>query len=231
MLASIPDGGSNTAAEMRAIIEDLTKKSWAPYSIDDAADVWWQSNIGDFTTVTVTGTQTVTEKDGYVAVAYSGQSAADYNGVFKARTFAIGDSFAVRLRSLGPAAEYSVPGLAFTDGVVAGSNVLQVIAYVTNGNNANIAVSHGTLTNVATSAWSNADKGAFPWLDGIVVRLTYSAANSFLGQVSIDGVHWTSFGNAATAKTMTPTHVGLTWGKEGGAGSSYVSYGPLCKLA
>lgn len=233
MLALLPDNtaGDISAADARNVVTAIVRGQRAPYSVDHADDVWWESNIGDFTTVTITGTQTVTEKDGYVAVEYSGQSAADYNGLFKARSFSVGDSFAVRVTAVGPASQFSIPGLAFTDGVVGGSNVIQTTAYATNSDVATIAVLHGTLTNVDTSAWSNAGKSAHPWLDGIIIRLTYAASNSFQGEVSIDGTHWTSFGNGATAKTMTPTHVGLTWSKEGGANESLVSFGPLCRLA
>lgn len=233
MIASMPDAGAFTAAELRAVVNSIIKsKLWAPYSIDHAEDIFWDGDdLAGFTTVTVTGAQTVTEKDGYVAVEYSGQAANDYNGIFKARTFAIGDSFAVRVRALGPGSQFSVVGLAFTDGVVATSNLFQSIVDATNGNVALLAAQHGTLTSSSTSPWNSGTISHHPWIDGIVVRLTYVAANSFLSEFSLDGTHWTSFGNAATAKTMTPTHVGLTWSKEAGTIESQVLFGPLCRLS
>lgn len=233
MLALLPDNtaGDISAADARNVVTAIVRGQRAPYSVDDAADVWWEGNIGDFTTVTITGTQTVTEKDGFLAVEYSGQSSLDRNGVLKSRSFSVGDSFAVRIRFLGPAGQYSLQGLTFTDGTADTSNMIEVVVYTSNSNDASVAFHHGTLTNVSTSAWGNALKAHAPWNDGVYLRLTYSASNSFLGEASPDGVNWTSFGNAATAKTMTPTHFGLVWGKEGGANESLVSFGPLCKLA
>lgn len=210
------------------------RRLWAPYALSpygSVGDVWWENNIADFTTVTITGTQTIIEKDGFLAVEYSGQEGLDRNGVLKSHSFSVGDKFAVRIRFLGAAGQYTLQGLAFTDGTAGSSNMMEVVVYTSNLDNAAVAAHHGTLTNVSTSAWGNALKAQVPWNDGVYLRLTYSASDSFLAEASPDGINWTSFGNAATSKAMTPTHVGLVWGKEGGSVESLVNFGPICKVA
>lgn len=226
MLAS----GSLVNADRYARRRLLAPYATLPYG--NAEDVWWDGDdLNDFTTVTVSGTQTITERDGVLSVKFADQSGGDYNGVFKARTFAIGDSFATKLSALRPNGQFSIHGLAFTDGVLSTSNVIQAIAYA-DVDTTLVGSSHGTLTNVATSAWADDNKHVPPWAEhGMIIRLTYSAANSFLSEFSIDGITWTSFENAAAAKTMTPTHVGLTWSTETGTTERAASYGPLCKVA
>lgn len=233
MLALLPDNtaGDISAADMRDVVAAIARGQRAPHSVDDADDVWWESDIGDFTTVTVTGTQTVTEKDGFLSVKYSGQSGGDHNGVLKAHTFSIGDSFATRIRLFGPAGQVSFGGLVFTDGTTSAANAIQVSGYVDAANNTLVDTLHGTLTAMGSEGFSITARNAFPWLDGLYVRLTYTASNSFTAHFSPDGATWSVLGQSAVSKTITPTHFGVTWSKEGGSVESVVSFGPICKLA
>src|SRR5690606_13056067 len=90
-----------------------------PWAVDltdnaDAADVVWDgSKAAAMTTVTVTGTQTITEKQGVLSVLFSGQGTQDYNCLLKAHTFVVGDSFAVPVRF--HANGLAAAGIIFTD--------------------------------------------------------------------------------------------------------------------
>lgn len=201
----------------------------APYLIGDADDVLWLSDIGDFTEVDPTGTTTWTERAGLASAKFAGQSNADLGALLKAHTFVVGDEFATRLRFLGEDTNHTMVGLAFTDGVIATSNVVAGIAYNGDGT-AKVSDWHGTLTNLATAVAVHDGLQTLQWSDGVYVKLIYSAANSFEIQWSPDGVSWSNFGTAAFAKTMTPTHFGPVVSRFGGAGDGLGSFGPLAKL-
>lgn len=223
--------GDISAADGRANMTGLWRQIHAPYSVDNAADVWWQGDSAGMTTVTITGTQTITEIDGHLSVRFSGQSSGDFNGLFKAHTFSVGDSFATRIRSMGTSEDYTMTGIAFTNGTVGTSDIVAAYPYrqVANGV---FNAGHGTLTNFATNSWNL--PGMFyggPFNDAVYARITYTASNSFTIAFSPDGVSWSSFGQAAVSKTMTPTHFGVIWSKFGGAVESLASFGPVCKLA
>lgn len=235
MLNSIPDGGANTAADMRAIIEDLIKsKIWAPYSIDHAEDIWWQGDFAGLTEIEPTGTSVGTEHDGSLSVLFSGQAANDLTCYVKARTFSIGDTFATRIRSLGSVdSNHTMAALCFTDGTATTSNIVAFIAYLSLTDNvARINTFHGTVTAVSTAViMFDIDTQLMPWQDGIYLRLRYSAANTFQMAASPDGRIWSAFGALDISKTMTPTHFGVAVSKWGGTGDGIANFGPVCRLA
>lgn len=202
----------------------------APYSLGDGEDVLWDSDLGDFTQVTSSGTQTVTERDGSLSVKFSGQAAGDLNGRVKARTFTIGDAWATRLRLGGAVNNHNMLGLCFADGNTPSANCVVGLAYNGDGS-AKVSSWHGTLENLASNVRVDDSQHQLPWNDGVYVRLVYVAANTFAVEWSIDGTSFTNFGTASFAKTMTPTHFGPVWSKWGGASDGLGNVGPLCKLA
>lgn len=223
--------GDISAVDMRDVIKGLWRRQIAPYTVDNAADVYWESNSGDFTTVTVTGSQTITEREGILSVLFASQTANDLNAFLKARTFSVGDTFATRIRIYGQDTNFGMGGIAFTDGTASTSNVAAALAYNQTGA-AQVAAWHGTLDNVATSAWNISGSENFPWSDGVYVSLEYDAANTFIAQYSADGISWSMLGQTSFAKTMTPTHFGPVWSRWGGGASVMTaSFGPFCKLA
>lgn len=232
MLALLPDNtaGDISAVDARNVVTAIVHGQRAPYSVDDAEDIWWESDSAGMTVVTVTGTQTITEKDGHLSVRFSGQSASDFNGIFAARTFAVGDSFATRIRSVGSNENYNMTAIAFTDGTASTSNVVAAYPYSQSAS-ASFNAGHGTLTAFTTNSWSVVQTAHGFLSHGVYARLTYTAANTFTVSYSPDGSSWTSFGQADLSKTMTPTHVGVMWSKFAGAAEAVASFGPICKLA
>lgn len=222
--------GDIAAVDMRDVIKGLWRRQIAPYTNDDAADVYWESNSGDFTTVTVTGSQTITEREGFLSVLFAGQAGADVNAFLKARTFSIGDAFATRIRIGGLINNHNMTGICFTDGTASTSNVALALAYYGDSSN-KISAWHGTLTNLATNVNLFDSQQLQPYNDGIYAKLIYSAADTFEVQWSWDGVSFSNLAGTTFAKTMTPTHVGVCWSKWGGADDGLASFGPICKLA
>jgi hypothetical protein len=205
---------------------------WAYDKTDnaDAFDIQWDgSQSAGMTTVTVTGSQTLTEKTGVLSVKFSGQGSQDHNCLLIAHSFSIGDSFAVPLRYAGNAG-FGLAGVIFTDGTTSAANAVAAhIQQHSNEGHARVYTRHGTLTAMGTvSAVFNQQSNQVPWL---WLRLTYQASNTFRKEISPDGISWSTVGIADVSKTMTPTHVGLCWTVENSAGDGIATFGPLLKLA
>jgi hypothetical protein len=214
-------GGGGDAPDWAVDLTDST----------NAADVVWDgTKAAGMTTVTVTGSQTLTEKTNVLSALYSGQSASDYNCLLKAHTFSVGDSWAVPVRLLGGNVSVTVSGIIFTDGTTSAANA--VAAHLQNHATeaqTRVYTRHGTLTAMTSaSAQHNQMGNELPWL---WLRLTYQASNTFRKEISPDGISWTTVGVADVSKTMTPTHVGVCWSVEGNTGESIATFGPILKVA
>jgi hypothetical protein len=227
----------NTAGDISAqdhrdqLISEYSLLPDAPAALD-AEDYYWDgTQVADFTEITTSGSQTITEVVGKVSALFSGQSTQDANGLLQARTFSIGDSFAVPIRLMTLDANARWVGVCFTDGVIGTSNLVMA-AYQLHltGPNLRMGIRHGTITavNAATLTTVGFLGSTLPWL---WVRLTYQADNEWAFDASPDGITWSPFGVADVSKTMTPTHWGLVWSSEAAAGDSIVTFGPLLKLA
>lgn len=230
-IAAIADGASNPASRVRTALTSVLNAGVAPYSIGDVDDVLWNSDFADFTAVNPTGSVTWTEKPGFLSAAHSGQSSGDLGALLKPVTFAIGDEWVTRIRNVGPLADYTMAGLIFTDGAVAGSKIAVVLPYLATSTSW-LSTWHGTITNMSTVVLQSS-AGAFIICDGVYVKLRYSAANTVQGLWSADGVSFTDLGGGdiIPAGGFTPTHVGVVVSKFGGAGVGSSSFGPLCKVA
>lgn len=205
----------------------------APTSLDAEDTYWSGSDAAAMTTVTVTGTQTITERVGQLSVLYSGQDTQDYNCLLKAHTFSTGDAFAVPVRSMAEAVtnQVAATGIIFTDGTTAAANAITGALQQTGAEAIPRRILRaGTLTAMA-SVLGTSDlrlASGYPWA---WLRLTYVASNSFALDVSCDGVSWVSAGETAQAFTLTPTHVGVTWSKDASSEDAAATFGPLLKVA
>lgn len=230
LIAEAPDGGLYTAAEYRNMLNDVIRGLvLAPYSLDDAEDIWWQGDAAGMTEVTVTGTQTITEKDGQLSVVFQGQSTSDVNCLLKARTFAAGDSFATRIRTGGAASNFTIPAFLLTDGTSDSSNCVMATAYVSDANPV-LGIFTGTLTNAA-SVVVISPNSQLAWLDGLYIKIKYVSSNTFQVWWSCDGISWADITVGTFAKTMTPTHIGVGWSRWGSSVSGVANFGPICKLS
>lgn len=231
MLATLPDGGANTAAEVRTIIEGIIKsKIWATASLDDPDDVWWESNLGDFTAVSPGGTQTIVEGDGRLSVRFSGQAATTFNARVKAYSFTIGDSFAVPVRLLAPSADFNMAGIVFSDGAGTTDDMVALIVEVDSSGGLQVLIRSGAFDTISSFGTIAVVAPEAP-LPELWIRMTYQAANTWRLAFSPDGYSWTTLGLADETATLTPTHFGLCWSVYGGSHEGLISFGPICKLA
>lgn len=194
----------------------------------DATHFYWNgSDLAGFTEVTVTGSQTIAERDNTVAVLPSGIQNQDINCLLTAKTFTVGDSWAVPVKGFPPANQAHYLGVVFTDGTAATSNCVTAML---QWNNSRRVARHGTLT-AASSAPEASQTNVPSWtFDWFWLRITYQAANTFRFEQSIDGATWQAF-VSDVSKTMTPTHVGLAWSNQGQSGTPMFTFGPLLKMA
>ena len=202
-------------------------------SIDSNDTLWDGNDASGMTTVTVTGTDTLTEGNGMLSVRFSGTSSSDINCLLKSHTFSTGDTFSVPIRLFSREDNFTMAGIIMTDGTASTSNAIALLTYYQDSSSDLIQeVRHGTLTNMGTAAAAISDwpdRGMhIPWKHH---RLEYDASNSFVWAVSPDGLSYTNWGNSAVSKTMTPTHVGVCWSKWGGSDEAIATFGHLRKTA
>lgn len=234
MLALLPDNtaGDISAADMRDVATGLWRAA-DPASTpgDDADGVNWDGNdVAAGTTVTVTGSQTITEGDGLVSVKFNSQSNNDVNAVLSAKTISTGDKWRGAVRLFARDEQYSIAGILLTDGTTSTSNA--VFASIVSSDVTNpvrLQLRHGTLTNMATSPIDISDFGLIRFIPWLVFEIEYVASNSFTVRFG-DGLSFTNWGASAASVTMTPTHVGIGWTKFGGTEEAIATYGPLIKV-
>ena len=209
-------------------------KNLAGYPVTPGGDdiLWSGEDAAAMTEVTVSGSQTISEVEGLLSVQFDSQTSGDYGALLKAFTFGFGDSFAVPIRMLARsvASQQWDAGLIFTDGTGASANAV-LVHLQQNATNMQVTTRHGTLTAL-TSIGSNAafgyGIGFFPHF-----RMTYTSANTFDFLFSPDGISWSAMGYTSVSKTMTPTHFGVAWSRDGTSGGDegLAGFGPIRKLA
>lgn len=230
MDALLTTGGNNTAADVRTVVQALWRHAKGPYSLNNAADVWWQSNVGDFTEVTVTGDQTVQENDGSLSIAFGGQTANDWNAFLKPVSFSIGDAWATRVSLISMYNTFIGVGLCFTDGTTGAANALVGHTQYESNPDPFVVGRHGTLTAMTNAPWIAAGRSVES--DEIYFRLTYVAANTFRVEVSKDGLLYDNWDEADISMTMTPTHVGVAFtASVPFTLPALANIGPICKVA
>lgn len=220
MLASINDGGANTAAEMRAVIEALYQ--WTKKNSPVGDDVHWDGNdlAGFSTPILPSGSHTLTEANGLLSVHYNGQSTADLAGILKPLTgFAIGDSIQTAVRMMTTGANWAMAALILADGDLASSNAIMAF-YEVGGSGANEIVTRtGSMGTVGADIQiETAVMDGRSIFGALHMRLLWVSANTFRLEISPDGVNWDAFTMADSARTLTPTHGGIGWSVWGGAG-------------
>lgn len=211
MLASIDDGGENTAAEMRAVIQALYdwippiekyKMGRLPSETAHADDDFFSTYSG-YTELAVTGSATWSLGHSGLGVSFTGQSANDGAVALKAFT-ASGPPLTIETamslltkRGANPGA-----GIILSDGVISTSNCMWTGVLSTN----NFYGGSGTLTNLGAVSAGQYDGNG----EGLLyLRLIWKSANNFARAYSLDGHTWTDFAAADTGFTLTPTHIGF----------------------
>jgi hypothetical protein len=167
-----------------------------------------------WTTLTVTGAQTITEKYGLLSIQVtSNQGATDLNAVLRSVTPSVGDYIETRINSTQVNAlgtnDFLMTGLVFSDGTASSSNCAVAMAHrddssgrwgwvVTSRDGTFTAATAGTISDVLNHSGPH-----------LYMRWEYDATNTFRYFISPDGVSWYDLGTETA--TITPTHVGLVW--------------------
>lgn len=212
---------------------------FTPGYADTADGVWWRgTDLTRGITVTVTGSQTLTEtaspRPGLVASSIASISVNDLNCVLFPTTLATGQTWRTLIRLQATGNAFLMGALVMTDGTTGASNAVGSLLYHNNnGVDIRLAGIHGTLTALSSTVGDAAVASAAWWNSTYVLDLTYSAANTFVTQLR--------FGNAAgsevqssgnISKTITPTHVGVGWSNWGGTPTApEVHFGPVYRIA
>jgi hypothetical protein len=197
---------------------------------DDADSVNWDGNdVAAGTTVTVSGTQTITEGDGgIVSVLFSGQGTTDFNCLLYARTISTGDKWRCAMRLFCREEQYTIAGIVMTDGTSSSSNAVSA-ELTMDGSTPRLQLRHGPLDNMNTSPFDATDTASLRFIPWLFLELEYVASNSFTVRFG-DGLSFTNWGASAASVTMTPTHVGLMWSKWAGSEEAIATFGPLRKV-
>lgn len=190
---------------------------------DDEFD---STGLGGWTEVDVSGTTTWTEDAHCANVVFDNQSSGD--GAFLLKSMDPSSSpvtIETAVHTLGDAADYTMCGLAFTDGTAASSNTVIIMGYFGSSSH-RFKMWNGTLTNISTGG-ADVEISAYNFAAGFLyVRLIWSAANTWKFQMSPTGANgsWINFDESSDSFTLTPTHFGLFVSKWGGVAQSTVSF-------
>lgn len=218
---TVAAGHANGATVTHVAVAADFRRQWIdPLTWDDTPTVYDDEFDDDdssgWSNITPTGTATWSEALGLKSVLFSGQSANDCAAsVMSINGLAYPLYVVTATRLLAPHADYSMFGPVFTNGPTTSSSAIWCMPHYDDTNPGRLIYSlrSGTLTNISTTHWS-ADGlvtvGAHLWQ-----RLDWIATSTWRSWFSVDGVSWSSFGQAAQTFVMNPTHYGLgvsTWG-------------------
>lgn len=224
LLAQMADGGDNTAEEVRDNIVSGWTPGWVRYldhrlpdetaHVDD--DFFKSDSSADYTEQTVSGSATWTIERGLLSVEADGQTSGDAAAYLKAITSASAPmTIETRVRLLVPVQASNTFGIGFTDGTGTSANVAWTSMF--DGTSAGARLRAGTLTDWFTDVnVTVATLAVSAWVD-VYTRCVWTAANTFAGSWSRDGVTWIDWGATTFSKTMTPTHFGFIVGSQSGA--------------
>jgi len=169
---------------------------------DDASFTGW-------TTVTVTGGQTITEaNDGLSINPTSAIATTDLNCVLIANAISTGDAIEVAVFGvMSDDADRPIFGPVITDGTGTGAAMACPMYQMYTDNRLWLypSGSSATLTSNGISSGAGINFQAAV----IYMRLEYDAANSFKTWLSADKITWHN--THTISRTMTPSHIGFGW--------------------
>jgi len=180
-------------------------------------DLFGSDSSGDYTELDVSGTTTWTVSRGVLSCVFDDQTAADASVLVKAITSASAPmTIESRVRLLAADQNYDMLGICFTDGVTSGDDMVGV-EVGTTATAMQVLSTHGTITNLDADFQAYLTSGPQQLLiNGLYVRLIWTAANTFTVAISPDGVSWTAYGVGTDSYTFTPTHLGMWVSTYGG---------------
>lgn len=206
----------NEAQDLRDLLESTWGTQWANYlgypantlSIDEFQD----ETFSGWTTVTVTGGQTITEGRDVLSVQpTSAINVTDWNCVLQPHAIQIGDAVEVAVVGLlTHVINEPLFGPVITNGTT--SAAVMAAHMVQQGGAAFgagiFSYPSGTDATLTANGINTSTSLQYAFANAIYIRTEYQAANTFRNWISYDGVTWLQMGADITA-TMTPTHVGF----------------------
>lgn len=219
----LTDVDTTTTAPTAGSLLRYDGSDWVPWPTKGTYDDWFDDGTldTDWTTLTVTGSQTITEsaREQVLSVAFEDQAAGDFNALLKSGgTIATGTKIITGVKTV-LRANYDLVGICFSDGVTSSSNLFAAVVY---SNASRLTTWDGTFTGATerlAGVWNYGPAGAGDWL---YLRLTYVSANTWTAEIG-DGVSWTAY-DSSRSFTMTPTHFGLCWSSSGGTSINIGSF-------
>jgi hypothetical protein len=203
-----------TAASILNLIRQYSKSPYLvfePTGVDDEFD---DSSFSGWTKV-ANATPVITEsEDGsqLSLVHPGGGSAGQLIAYMKSTTINTGDKIEMCFRMAQYDENFAIVALVMADGATYGSGN-QVLCTFSPQQNLLSMMSHTNYnSNASNTTYSMRQQGT----GYVFLRLTYVSANTFKGEVSIDGIQWFTF-NSSFSRTITPTHVGFAITKWGGS--------------
>lgn len=190
-------------------------------------DFFYGRSLGSaWTTLTVSGSQTITVRNGICSVLYNGQSANDVNGILKTMTTTSPPvTIETAVTTVAYQENFSFQGLVFANGSTSGDS----IAMLDVGYNGLIDyIRNGTFTNAGAPVGGTAPLQSstnHPNYGRLYLRLIWRSANTFSASWSGDGVSWTQFEDGDASITLTPSVFGLVWTRWNAGGISISQVG------
>lgn len=210
----------------------------APEALDNSDRHFWGRDHRTLTLVQPTGSQTLTESYGKLAVsAIDSIAAEDLACRLWPATLATGQKWRCKVRVANGAQTFLMAAVVMTDGTLTSSNAVTALVFANNGvAQAFFTGRHGTLTALSTAPGGEGVITSLSTTDFVVIlELEYTSANTFASRVFGYGDYGRYFQLLAitgTSKTMTPTHIGVGWTNWGVAPTTpEITFGPVYRAA
>lgn len=130
-----------------------------------------------------------------------------------------GDAFVTRVSIFAPQSNFLMGGLLLADGITYGAGNQAAGLAFQDSAGIEYAIFPFTNYNVAGGGGTSL---VMSWGTIMFMRIVMVAANSWRVDVSPDGIVWVN--GAATAKTVTPTHIGFLISSWGTTRKAFVKY-------
>lgn len=219
VLITIP-GNVQYTGDVTPIIPKWQQHLKTPDDNPVAADEFDGDTIdSNWTLIQPSGSQTVVQNQSLISIkmtsTFTSSDVAAYVQPLPAgSTYPMTIEVCAKVYSESLSSFYAMFGPVFCDGTSTGSNIAYCMAYPTSLNAVAVNGRTGTFTAAGSATHITAD---VPFYSNkyIYLRIIWSASNTFKIAFSPDGITWYTSGTAA--KTMTPTHFGITWTSWGNA--------------
>lgn len=199
-----------------SILNLIKQYSKSPYPVFEPTGVDDEFDDGTFSgwTKVANATPVITEAENGSQLSLlhpGGGGAAQFIAYMKATTVNVGDSIEMCFRMLQADENFAIVSLIMADGNTYGAGNQVHASWSPQQNLLSMMTQTNYNSNSVNSTVSMQKNGS----GFVFLRLTYTASNTFKGEVSVDGIQWHAY-NSSFSRTLTPTHVGFGLSKWGG---------------